>query len=71
MLVLSRREGETLVIGGNVVITIKRVRGSRVRVGIEAPDDVRVWRGELEPWRDEPNGDGCTKLVTFESKPES
>ena len=71
MLVLSRREGETLVIGGNVVITVKQVRGSRVQVGIEAPDDVRVWRGELEPWRDESNDDGCAKPVTFESRSES
>ena len=61
MLVLSRRVGETLVIGGNVVITIKQVRGSRVQVGIEAPDDVRVWRGELEQWRDESNDDGPEK----------
>ncbi|NQV29048.1 MAG: carbon storage regulator [Rhodopirellula sp.] len=68
MLVLSRREGETLVIGGNVVITVKQVRGSRVQVGIEAPDDVRVRRGELEPWRDESNADDHEKQVAFESE---
>jgi carbon storage regulator len=71
MLVLSRREGETLVIGGHVVITIKQVRGSRVQVGIEAPDDVRVWRGELEPRRDESNDDRYARPVTFEFKSDS
>ncbi|MFT4558927.1 MAG: carbon storage regulator [Porticoccaceae bacterium] len=68
MLVLSRREGETLVIGGDVVITIRQVRGNRVQVGIEAPDDVRVWRGELQPWRDESNADDHEKQVAFESE---
>ena len=49
MLVLSRKVGQELIIGDNVRITINRVGGSRVTLGIEAPDDVRVVRGELEP----------------------
>lgn len=49
MLVLSRKEGEKLVIGDNVVITINRIAGNRVAVGIEAPRDVSIVRGELEP----------------------
>ena len=48
MLVLSRKVGQQLVIGDNIRITINRVGGSRVTLGIEAPDDVRVVRGELE-----------------------
>lgn len=48
MLVLSRKVGQELVIGDNIRITINRVGGSRVTLGIEAPDDVRVVRGELE-----------------------
>lgn len=48
MLVLSRKEGEKLVIDGNIVITINRITGHRVSIGIEAPPDVRVSRGELE-----------------------
>lgn len=49
MLVLSRKEGERLVIGDNVVVTINRISGNRVTVGIEAPREVRIVRGELEP----------------------
>ncbi len=48
MLVLSRKEGEQLVIGDNVVLTINRISGNRVAIGIEAPREVRVVRGELE-----------------------
>ena len=49
MLVLSRKEGEKLVIGDNVVVTINRIAGNRVAVGIEAPRDVSIVRGELKP----------------------
>ena len=48
MLVLSRKEGEKLVIDGNIVITINRITGHRVSIGIEAPPNVRVSRGELQ-----------------------
>ncbi|WP_153557515.1 carbon storage regulator [Roseimaritima sediminicola] len=49
MLVLSRKEGERLVIGDNVVITVNRISGNRITLGIEAPRDVRIVRGELQP----------------------
>ncbi len=49
MLVLSRKVGQELVIGDNIRITVNRVSGSRVTLGIVAPDAVRVIRGELEP----------------------
>jgi len=48
MLVLSRHEGEKIIIGDSIAITVVRVNGDKVRVGIEAPDDVLVLRGELE-----------------------
>ena len=48
MLVLSRKEGEQLLIGDNVVLTINRISGNRVAIGIEAPRDVRIVRGELD-----------------------
>ncbi len=48
MLVLSRKEGEQLVIGDNIVLTINRISGNRVAIGIEAPREVRIVRGELE-----------------------
>ena len=47
MLVLSRKENERLFIGENIVITIVRLAGGVVRVGIEAPDDVQVQREEV------------------------
>ncbi|MBX3412696.1 MAG: carbon storage regulator [Pirellulales bacterium] len=54
MLVLSRKIGESLVIDGNIRVTVVRVSGNRVALGVEAPDDVRVLRGELRPFGDEP-----------------
>jgi carbon storage regulator len=48
MLVLSRKEGEQLLIGDDIVLTINRINGNRVAIGIEAPRDVRILRGELE-----------------------
>jgi carbon storage regulator len=47
MLVLSRKIGEKLVIGDNITLVVNRVAGNRVTLGIEAPADVRVIRGEL------------------------
>ena len=49
MLVLSRRESERIQLGDSIVVTVVRVSGDRVRLGIEAPADVRVLRCELEP----------------------
>lgn len=48
MLVLSRRESERIRLGDSIVITVVRVAGDRVRLGIEAPSDVLVLREELE-----------------------
>jgi carbon storage regulator CsrA len=48
MLVLTRKADEQILIGDDIKITLVRVRGNSVRVGIEAPRDVRVVRGELE-----------------------
>lgn len=49
MLVLSRKMGQELVIGDNIRITVSRIGGNRVTLGIVAPNDVRIVRGELEP----------------------
>mgnify|MGYP002528056459 CR=1 FL=1 len=48
MLVLSRRERERVRLGESIVVTIVRVSGDKVRLGIEAPPDVLVLRDELE-----------------------
>ena len=47
MLVLSRKHNETLHIGNDIVITIVRVRGNSVRLGIQASKQVHIMRGEL------------------------
>lgn len=48
MLVLSRKETETIKIGDEIEITLVRVSGDRVRVGIQAPAELVILRGELE-----------------------
>lgn len=47
MLVLSRKIGEKIMIGDDVEVTINRISGHRVSVGITAPSDMRIARGEL------------------------
>jgi carbon storage regulator CsrA len=47
MLILTRRIGETLMIGDEIAVTVVGVSGSQVRVGIEAPKDVEVHREEV------------------------
>lgn len=47
MLVLSRKVGEQIRIGDGVIIRVMAVAGSRVRLGIEAPQAVSIWREEL------------------------
>ena len=47
MLLLTRRVGETIVIGDNIRITITDVRGMQVRVGVEAPREIPVHREEV------------------------
>ena len=47
MLVLSRKIGEKVVIGGDISVTVVEVKGNRVRLAFDAPDRVRVLRSEL------------------------
>ena len=47
MLILTRRVGEALVIGDDVTITVLEVKGSQVRIGINAPKSVSVHREEI------------------------
>ncbi len=56
MLALTRKEGERIVIDGKIVVTIVQVRGNRVRLGIEAPKDVEIFRSELK-------GSGANKIA--------
>jgi carbon storage regulator len=47
MLVLTRKPGEKVVLDGNITVTVVEVKGSQVRLAFDAPDHVRILRGEL------------------------
>jgi len=47
MLVLSRKDQESILIGDNIKITVLKSKGNTVRIGIEAPKDVRILRNEI------------------------
>jgi carbon storage regulator len=47
MLVLSRKIGQSIVLGDEIVVVVNRISGNRVSIAIEAPDHVRIMRGEL------------------------
>lgn len=49
MLVLSRKESQRIKLGDSIILTVVRVSGDKVRLGIEAPADMLVLREELEP----------------------
>ena len=51
MLVLSRKLGEKLIIGENIVLTVVKIDRNQVRIGIEAPADMSVFREEIAPGR--------------------
>ncbi len=51
MLVLSRKLGEKIVIGDNIVVTVVKIDRNQIRIGIEAPTDIPVYRQEIAPNR--------------------
>ncbi len=57
MLVLTRKLDESIQLGNDIKITVLRIKGNTVRIGIEAPRDVRVIRSELEPTEVKPATD--------------
>jgi carbon storage regulator len=69
MLILTRRVGETLMIGNEVTVTVLGVKGNQVRIGVNAPKDVAVHREEIyerikrEEDHDSQSGAPSTKMV--------
>jgi carbon storage regulator len=64
MLVLSRKLGEKIIIGDNIVITIVKIDRNQIRIGIEAPQDVPVYREEIAPLRVERKSHADTVALT-------
>ena len=50
MLVLTRKVDDTIIIGDNIKIQLLKIKGNTIRIGIEAPTDVKILRGELAPF---------------------
>ena len=53
MLILSRKESECIHLGDDIVVTIVRVNGDKVRIGVQAPSHVKILRTELEVARED------------------
>lgn len=67
MLVLSRKTDESILIDGNIRVTVLGLRGNQVRLGIEAPGQVRILREELWlPWLD-PESPGTGEMSAIPS----
>jgi carbon storage regulator len=66
MLILTRRVGETVMIGNDVTVTVLGVKGNQVRVGVNAPKEVAVHREEIYERikREEQAAGGATQPVT-------
>ena len=63
MLVLSRKLGEKIYIGDNVCITVVDIDRGKIRLGIEAPRDVPIYRQELLPLKGTETGTSQTSAV--------
>lgn len=64
MLVLSRKKGETIVIGGEIEVTVLEVQGDTVKLGIAAPKQVEVFRKELYVSIQESNKEASQGVVS-------
>ena len=68
MLILTRRVGEKLVIGDDVVVTVLGVKGNQVRIGISAPKEVEVHREEIyDRIQKEQAAEQAARQTTFNS----
>ena len=62
MLALSRKQGESIVIGNNIEITVLEAKGDQVKIGISAPKSVPVYRKEIYSQIQEENRDAVANL---------
>jgi len=60
MLVLTRKKGETIAIGDNIQIQVLSVKGGQVRIGVDAPKEIRVNREERQEKSDLPASEGSS-----------
>jgi carbon storage regulator len=67
MLVLSRKAGERIWIGDDISVTVVRISGGGVRIGVEAPKEMPVVREELKVKMDQENSTEFDGQSTFES----
>jgi carbon storage regulator len=68
MLVLSRKQGEEVLIGDNIQLTVLAIRGNRVCLGVTAPPDVLIQREELRP-KDKDYGTSAGRPAALEEEP--
>jgi len=71
MLVLTRKPNQQLRIGEDIVITVVKVRGNTIRLGIEAPKDVRVIRAEIEAREQSVSEASATKMTILSIAPDT
>ena len=64
MLILTRKSGQTIVIGGGIQVKVLEIRGKQVRIGIDAAPEVAVYRGELFEAMQEENRRAATSSKT-------
>lgn len=64
MLVLTRKPGQSVFIGDEIKITLHSIRGNQVRLGIDAPSDVRIYREEIYNQIMEENQSAASELPT-------
>jgi len=70
MLVLTRKAGEEILIGDDISLVVTRISGNRVTIGVKAPKEHKIVRGELRLYEGEPDVDADLKVVSPGGTPE-